>query len=213
MHGDRRQDPPEDTVDLLLCTHGTRDVCCGGPGTALFGEVVAALGGSDVEGPHGWCRIWRTAHAGGHRFAPTALSFPEGVSWAHLGASECTEVLCRGERTTELSRHMRGSVTVAAGVAQVADREGFARFGWDWLGSERKAVLAAHDRLTLASTVDVMAAVPGHGGSGPSANTEAAVAVEVSLERHISMPTCGAVSGPEFATEPVWHVETVEVAG
>ncbi|MEL7208211.1 MAG: sucrase ferredoxin, partial [Actinomycetota bacterium] len=49
--------------DLLVCTHGTRDRCCGKRGTNLFRALI------DRVPPD--TRVWRTSHTGGHRFAPT----------------------------------------------------------------------------------------------------------------------------------------------
>lgn len=74
--GDVADAPPE----VLICSHGTRDRCCGGPGTRLAVEARALL--PEV-------RVRRTSHLGGHRFAPTALVLPEGRMWAYLD----TEVL------------------------------------------------------------------------------------------------------------------------
>lgn len=207
-HGQWRDDPDEGTVDLLLCTHGTRDVCCGGPGTALHAEVLGALGGADTAGAGHRRRIWRTSHAGGHRFAPTALSFPQGVSWAHLDSETCLAILNREGDSAELGSHMRGALSLAGGVAQVADREGFAAFGWGWLERERTAVLVSHDRRTLSSTVDVMAA----GESADAEATSGVVSVDVELQRHIAMPSCGAIDDPEFKTEPVWNVARCRVS-
>jgi hypothetical protein len=35
----------------------------------------------------------------------------------------------------------------------------------------------------------------------------------VELVEHVAMPTCGAVDGPEFKTEPVWAaVDVVELS-
>jgi hypothetical protein len=198
-HDRWRDDPDDATADLLLCTHGTRDVCCGGLGTDLYGEVVGALGGRDTTDGHRR-RIWRTSHTGGHRFAPTALSFPEGVAWAHLGVAQCRSIVERAGDPADLGAHMRGALGVEGAVAQVADREGFAAFGWDWLASERKPVLVAHDRSTLDSTVEVMAAP--HLGQGMAGTVSARVA----LDRHVPMPSCGATVEADFSTEPVWKV-------
>ena len=51
-------------TDVLVCTHGTRDTCCGSLGTRLWRDLDA--GGATVR---------RTSHTGGHRFAPTAVTF------------------------------------------------------------------------------------------------------------------------------------------
>ena len=70
-----------DVVELMVCTHGRRDTCCGGLGAAMHEELRSRL-----EDRDGATRLWRCSHTGGHRFAPTALSFPDGYAWAHLTA-------------------------------------------------------------------------------------------------------------------------------
>ena len=199
-----RDDPPEGTVDLLVCTHGTRDVCCGGQGPPLCSEVAGALGAAGGRTAQGApARLWRTSHAGGHRFAPTGVSFPEGVAWAHLDAGAALSVLRRDGDPASLAGHVRGAVTVAGPQAQVADREGFAVHGWGWWAAERTAVLVAHDRTTLASSVEVLGRLPDGADVGVRARVE--------LDHHIAMPTCGAVEEPELATEPVWRVAARDV--
>jgi hypothetical protein len=68
---------PEAVVDVLVCTHGRRDRCCGSMGTELALELVAD---PDRLGP--LARARRTSHTGGHRFAPTAMVLPDGTGWA-----------------------------------------------------------------------------------------------------------------------------------
>ncbi|MEZ5269050.1 MAG: sucrase ferredoxin [Microthrixaceae bacterium] len=138
-----RNDPPEATVDLLLCTHGTRDVCCGGSGTALYGQLsgIGQPDSSDRAPATSGARVWRSSHAGGHRFAPTAISLPEGVSWSHLDATSATAVLRRADSCDALAGHVRGALTLPEPTAQVADREGFHRHGWQWFSTERTATL------------------------------------------------------------------------
>lgn len=68
-------EPGGGPIDVLICTHGRRDVCCGKFGTALALRAEKVLRGTGV-------RIRRTSHLGGHRFAPTALVLPEGTLWA-----------------------------------------------------------------------------------------------------------------------------------
>jgi hypothetical protein len=194
---DRRDDPHPSTVDLLVCTHGTRDVCCGGTGAAVHSELVAALGGEEVEG----LRVWRTSHAGGHRFAATAVSLPDGTAWAHLGADVAAAVLRRDRPARDVAPHCRGSVALDGAVPQVADREGLRHHGWRWLRQDRTATVVAHERDSLATTVEVVA----EDGTG--------VRVRVELDRYIPMPTCGVVEEPEFTAEPVWKVAEVEELG
>ncbi len=104
---DWRDDHDGDVVDLLLCTHGTRDVCCGSSGPALHAEIVGLLGGTTTTAPDGGSvRVWRTSHAGGHRFAPTAVSLPEGVSWSHLDVELAEAIVRRRGETTDLGAHL-----------------------------------------------------------------------------------------------------------
>ena len=63
--------------ELLICTHGARDRCCGSLGTRL------AIAMADEVGPDGATRVRRTSHTGGHRFAPTAILLPEGTAWGY----------------------------------------------------------------------------------------------------------------------------------
>lgn len=185
--------PPE-RVDLLVCTHGTRDVCCGGSGPAVFDSASTAVeGNADI-------RIWRTSHTGGHRFAPTALLLPYGYAWAHLDGTAAVNLVTR-RAPDGLAQHCRGALTFHNPVLQVADREALVRIGWDWAGSPREAEVIAHERDTLATTVDIRTAEPGGDG----------FRVRVELVDHIAMPSCGEVDEPEFKTEPVWAA--TEVSG
>jgi len=61
----------------LVCTHGTRDRCCAKWGMPVF----EALRQRDPE------RVWQCSHLGGHRFAPTMLSLPDGLHWGRVELS------------------------------------------------------------------------------------------------------------------------------
>ena len=70
-------EPREPVVDggsdrkLLICTHGSRDRCCGRLGTILHRSASARWPDVDVH---------RISHTGGHRFAPTAILLPSGTA-------------------------------------------------------------------------------------------------------------------------------------
>lgn len=179
------------TVDLLVCTHGSRDVCCGSVGTSLFNQVSAApeLGAG--------VRIWRSSHAGGHRFAPTALSFPEGVSWSHLDPAAVMRILGRRD-AEELAGHVRGAVSVQGPQAQVADREGFRIHGWGWFASEREVTVVFREQSSRAAEVELHTSTGGPDRDG--------VRVSVELAGYIPQPPCGVAEPTEVRTEPVWKV-------
>ncbi len=61
--------PPE---AWLVCTHGSRDACCGSLGPRLAQALRAA----------GHQQVWEVSHIGGHRFAPTCWHLP---SWRVYG--------------------------------------------------------------------------------------------------------------------------------
>jgi hypothetical protein len=61
---------------LLVCTNGRRDVCC-----AVFGRPLAH--DARVQRPG---QVWETSHTGGHRFSPTAVLLPWGITLARLDA-------------------------------------------------------------------------------------------------------------------------------
>lgn len=51
----------------LICTNGNRDICCAREGRKLINEFEAR---GEVA--------WESTHLGGHRFAPTRLTLPDG---------------------------------------------------------------------------------------------------------------------------------------
>lgn len=108
--------PPE----VLVCGHGARDRCCGGSGTRLTVEARAAI--ADV-------RVRRTSHLGGHRFAPTALTLPDGRMWAYLDAQVLVGILDRSLHPHDARDHYRGHVGLD-GWAQVVEGARLSELGW-----------------------------------------------------------------------------------
>jgi len=68
---------------LLVCTNGRRDVCC-----AVRGRPVAYAASAQRPG-----QVWETSHTGGHRFAPTAVLLPSGVTLARLATTDAVAAL------------------------------------------------------------------------------------------------------------------------
>ncbi len=198
----RAEEVDEDVVDLLVCTHGRRDVCCGGAGSELFVEMdERAAGRSGI-------RVRRCSHTGGHRFAPTAITFPDGVGWAHLDAATAWAVARRGEGDVVPVAACRGAASVPGGAWQAVDREGLARWGWRWAAAERLLVAvtpAADEGLSDAITVEATASLPDDGPVGLRA--------VAGVGRHVPMPECGARDLGDCPIEPEWHVQEVEVRG
>jgi hypothetical protein len=196
-HAAHRVDTPDGLVELLVCTHGRRDVCCGGLGTTLHGELA------DVLADRADVRLWRCSHTGGHRFAPTALTLPDGYGWAFLDVAAAMQVVDRDRRipggaSTVVSR-CRGNSLVAGGPAQAADRAALDLVGWDWAESVRTVEVGDG-----STPVRVRADVDGR---------RVDLAVTVALARHVPNPACGTEDGPGDATDPVWEVRSVVAVG
>ena len=111
--------PPE----VLVCGHGRRDACCGRWGTLLHVEVADRWEG---------VRVWRCSHTGGHRFAPTAITLPDGRAWAYVDAEVLDGVVGRTGDLRALASHDRGT-TALDPWAQVTERGVFEQIGWAWL--------------------------------------------------------------------------------
>lgn len=116
--------------DLLLCTHGRRDVCCGSLGMDLFLQVADAGLPADVH-------VWRTSHTGGHRFAPTFIVLPEGTVWAYADPDLVRRVLLRDGDVSEVADRYRGCSGLASPRIQAVEREVLRRVGWRLLDLER----------------------------------------------------------------------------
>ena len=134
------------TVDLLVCTHGSRDRCCGSMGMSLFLSVASRPG----------LRVRRTSHTGGHRFAPTAVLLPEGTCWAWLDDDVLGAVLGRARPPADLLGHYRGCTAIDGAAAQVAEAAVFGEIGWSWLDGKREAVAVEKtgDRTVVRVSAD-----------------------------------------------------------
>lgn len=107
---------------ILVCTQGSHDVCCG-----TQGEDAAAAFDAEFD-----AEVFRVSHTGGHRFAPTAMTLPDGRMWAYLTTDHMSCILNR-ESATAVAARSRGWWGVPTGPAQIAERAVFAEqgFGFD----------------------------------------------------------------------------------
>jgi hypothetical protein len=173
-------------VDVLVCTHGRRDVCCGADGMRTYTQLAARA----VPG----VRLWRTSHTGGHRFAPTAVTFPDGRAWAGVDAELLAGIVTRSVDARLAAGHDRGGVAFADPYVQAADGAVLGVEGWGWLDTSRRAEvepLADDRRLVTLITA-------------PATAEPVAYRVEVAVSRIVPVPDCGKPldqarkSSPEF---------------
>jgi hypothetical protein len=119
-------------IDVLVCTHGRRDRCCGSLGTTL----ALALSASSERFGDG-VRIWRTSHTGGHRFAPTALVLPEATLWGFLDIATLSTVIERVDPVEDVLDHYRGCALLGSPELQTLEREVLRKVGWELLDRPR----------------------------------------------------------------------------
>ena len=117
--------PDEEVVDVLVCTHGRRDRCCGSLGTALAQE----LAGDDRPLGDG-VRVWRTSHTGGHRFAATAIVLPHGTAWAFADTDALRRVVTRTGELGDLLPRYRGCAGMGSRAVQALERAVLGEVGW-----------------------------------------------------------------------------------
>ncbi|HSE72806.1 MAG TPA: sucrase ferredoxin [Nocardioidaceae bacterium] len=121
LEGVRRSLPvlhPTDRPHLLLCTNGTRDVCCATKGR----PVVLGLAGSHPG------EVWEVTHTSGHRFAPTGVLLPAGTLHGRLALDTAAFVLDEAAAGRTVLAGHRGRCTWPA-PAQVAELEVRGRLG------------------------------------------------------------------------------------
>jgi hypothetical protein len=175
------------TADVLVCTHGRRDVCCGSMGTALALELMA-----DPAPFGGGVRLWRTSHTGGHRFAPTAIVLPQGTVWAHLDADALHRIVRRDGPLDDLLPRYRGCAGVGPSMVQAVEREVFARLGWSWLDHGRRGRVLADGRVRLEAVA-------------PD-GSERAWEATVEVGRTVAVPDCGRPLDQAKKSESEWRV-------
>ncbi len=94
---------------FLVCCHGSRDTCCGqlGPPVARALEMLGA-------------QVLECSHPGGHRFAPTTLTFPEFGCYGNLTPDDVPAFLERQREGMFQPNHYRGALYLDK-LCQVAE--------------------------------------------------------------------------------------------
>ena len=116
------------TRDILVCTHGSHDVCC-----ASLGYPIYQFLKKEKSPPsNAQLRIWRTNHVGGHRFAPNIIDMPEGRMWARLNSGNIKSWLARTRPANTFKKFYRGWAAMNSPYLQTAEREILATENWDW---------------------------------------------------------------------------------
>jgi hypothetical protein len=116
-------------VDVLVCTHGTRDSCCGRRGASLAASLAAGFRAGE--------NLWRTSHMGGHRFAPTFMVLPEGTVWGFADVGLVTRVVNHAGDVADAAAQYRGCPGLDGPQVQALEVEVLRRVGWRLLSTHR----------------------------------------------------------------------------
>jgi hypothetical protein len=84
---------------VLVCTHGVRDTCCAVRGRPIVTTLARVL-------PD---QVWECTHLGGHRFAGTLLSLPDGACFGRLDPVSAVEVVRGHLQGRTDPAHLRGT--------------------------------------------------------------------------------------------------------
>jgi hypothetical protein len=116
---------------FLVCTNGRRDRCCARVGVTLY-QVLADRAGDSV---------WQCTHLGGHRFAPTLVTIPDGSFYGRLAPADVNAFVRSQEFGEFYLSHLRGrcwydEVTQAAELYLHQNTRMLTRSGYDHLSTE-----------------------------------------------------------------------------
>ena len=84
---------------VLVCTHGIRDTCCAVRGRPIVNTLARAF-------PD---QVWESTHLGGHRFAGTLLSLPDGACFGRLDPQSAAAVVAAHREGRTDPAHLRGT--------------------------------------------------------------------------------------------------------
>lgn len=97
--GNGRYDAYRRTEPLyLVCTHGKRDRCCAKFGLVFYNLLANVVGE----------QAWQVSHLGGHRFAVTLLTLPEGVIYGRLQPTDIPRLVAAQRKGDLLLDRLRG---------------------------------------------------------------------------------------------------------
>ena len=112
--------------ELLICTHGSRDVCCASFGYPIYECLRNKYAGHSL-------RVWRTSHTGGHRLASNVIDMPTGRYWCRLVKEDLERLVSHDGSVSDLTDKYRGWAHMKSPWEQIAEREVLHREGWDWM--------------------------------------------------------------------------------
>lgn len=136
--------------DILICTHGSHDKCCAKYGNPFYRKALALV--SDLSLSN--IRIWQASHFGGHRFAPTAIDFPEGRYYGALDEDSFRYILTKKGDINCFKNVYRGW-SVLPTLVQLLERELILLHQWDWLNYKVEGKITQQNEDKSINTVEL----------------------------------------------------------
>jgi len=184
------------TRDILVCTHGSRDKCCAKYGNPFYRQAKSIVNNLSLN----HVRIWQSSHFGGHRFAPTAIDFPDGRYYARLDADSFTAILTR-TGNIELIKPIYRGWGILPTAAQVLEREMILTSGWEWFNYKVAAQIIEQSDDESFQRVELNFIKP----DGCRGSVQADVIVDESKTRYL-ISYC---DGKEKELVPQFRVENI----
>ncbi|MEQ8842937.1 MAG: sucrase ferredoxin [Acidimicrobiales bacterium] len=182
----------EPVRELLLCTQGSHDICCGSLGMSMLTALAAANPDASVR---------RVSHTGGHRMAPTGVTLPDGRMWGMVDIGEMVAILDLEGSPAALATRCRGWIGAAGGAEQVAERAVMAEID-DWKFD------------SMSRTTTVLDDVSDHDTTVVEVAADAGVwRVEVEVGRTVPTIACGAPGGQPAKPGTEWRVRSITRSG
>jgi hypothetical protein len=128
--------------DFLVCVDGIIDRAC-----AVFGmKLYSTLRKLPEAQPGGEVRIWKASHFGGHVYAATVLTLPDGRLWAYLDAATGQTLVQRTGDIQSLYGCYRGWAGAPSPFLHVLERELMMQHGWPWFDFVQQGTVLAEDK-------------------------------------------------------------------
>lgn len=117
--------------NILICTHGGFDQCCGKYGTPFYIKCNQILDNININEK---IEVWESSHFGGHRFAPTMIDFPDGRYYGRMNEDTFTTIINRSGDLNKTISCYRGWAILPK-VAQVVEKQLLLDIGWQWFNA------------------------------------------------------------------------------
>jgi len=141
----------QNSRDILVCTHGSYDSCCGKLGYPIYDELKMF----SANNPEINLRIFRASHLGGHRFAPNIVDLPEGRNWVRLQPHQISDFILKKKSPSDFRMCHRGWIGLDTPYEQTAEHEILMQVGWNWANRARSTSIVPNSNGQTDRTVTI----------------------------------------------------------